>query len=94
MALYRPLQPMAPLIALTLGSLSAVSLAQGIVTVSSHASTSTIMEIIAGIIGLTLTMWVIIAMRTTPDNDDDDDTFDNSDVITRDAHTDITTIER
>ena len=88
---------MAPLIALTLGSLSAVSLAQGIVTVSSHASTSTIMEIIAGIIGLTLTMWVIIAMRTTPDDDDDDDdddTFDNSDVITRDAHTDITTIER
>ena len=53
-----------------------------------------LLKIIAGIIGLTLTMWVIIAMRTTPDNDDDDDTFDNSDVITRDAHTDTTTIER
>lgn len=85
---------MAPLIALALGSLSAVSLAQGIVTASSHASTSAIMEIIAGIIGLTLTVWVIIAMSTTPNDDDDDDAFDNNDAITRDAHTDTTTIER
>lgn len=68
---------MAPLIALTLGSLSIVSLAQGIVTVPSHINISTIMEIIAGIIGLALTVWVIIAMRTNTSDDDDDDNDDN-----------------
>lgn len=84
---------MAPLIALTLGSLSIVSLAQGIVTVPSHINISTIMEIIAGIIGLALTVWVIIAMRTTPSDDDDDDdngSFDSNDDFVRDIRSDNT----
>ncbi|KAB8299544.1 hypothetical protein [Bifidobacterium apri] len=79
MRISQPLQPMAPLIALTLGSLSIVSLAQGIVTVPSHINISTIMEIIAGIIGLALTVWVIIAMRTNTSDDDDDNNNDAND---------------
>ena len=84
---------MAPLIALTLGSLSVVSLAQGIVTEPSHINISTIMEIIAGIIGLALTVWVIIAMRTTPSDDDDDDdngSFDSNDDFVHDIRSDST----
>lgn len=85
---------MAPLIALTLGSLSVVSLAQGIVTVPSHINISTILEIIAGIIGLALTVWVIIAMRTAPSDDDDDDddngSFDSNDDFVHDIRSDNT----
>lgn len=93
MRISQPLQPMAPLIALTLGSLSIVSLAQGIVTVPSHINLSTILEIIAGIIGLALTVWVIIAMRTAPSDDDDDDdngSFDSNDDFVHDIRSNNT----
>ncbi|MFR0588568.1 hypothetical protein ACLUWG_01715 [Bifidobacterium apri] len=95
MRISQPLQPMAPLIALTLGSLSIVSLAQGIVTVPSHINISTIMEIIAGIIGLALTVWVIIAMRTNTSDDDDDDndadgSFGGNDDFAHDIRSDNT----
>lgn len=85
---YQPLQPMTPLIMLTLGSLSVVSLAQGAVIVTSHSGASGIAEIIAGVIGLALTVWVAVAMRGTSDDDDDGDNNDDDDHAGFAAHAD------
>jgi hypothetical protein len=73
MRISHPLQPMAPLIVLALGSLSIVSLAQGIVSLTSGANIPSITEVIAGLIGIALSAWIIAAMRATRVQDEEDD---------------------
>lgn len=79
MRISQPLQPMAPLIVLALGSLSIVSLAQGIVSLTSGVNIPSITEVIAGLIGIALSVWVIAAMRATraQDEEDDEDAMDD-----------------
>lgn len=64
---------MAPLIVLALGPLSIVSLAQGIVSLTSGANIPSITEVIAGLIGIALSAWIIAAMRATRVQDEEDD---------------------
>ena len=79
MRISQPLQPMAPLIVLALGSLSIVSLAQGIVSLTSGANIPSITEVIAGLIGIALSVWIIAAMRATRAQDEEDDEDDKDD---------------
>ena len=79
MRISQPLQPMAPLIVLVLGSLSNGSLAQGIVSLTSGANIPSITEAIAGLIGIALSVWIIAAMRATRAQDEEDDEDDKDD---------------